>query len=135
ADPARFPLARHERVRVVAPVDLTDEASVRSFYDSIPNLWASVQSAGGYAGGPIADTSLATFREMLDTNAVTAFLCCREAVRKIRAAQGNPGGRLVNVAARPAVVPTAGLSAYAPSKAAVATLTLTLSEELAPERI
>src|SRR5438105_3782397 len=31
--------------------------------------------------------------------------------------------------------PTAGLSAYAPSKAAVANLTLTLSEELAQEKI
>jgi NAD(P)-dependent dehydrogenase (short-subunit alcohol dehydrogenase family) len=56
-------------------------------------------------------------------------------VRKIRAAPNRPGGRIVNVAARPAVIPTAGLAAYAPSKAAVASLTLTLSEELAPERI
>jgi NAD(P)-dependent dehydrogenase (short-subunit alcohol dehydrogenase family) len=33
------------------------------------------------------------------------------------------------------VIPTAGLSAYAASKAAVASLTLSLSEELAAERI
>ena len=33
------------------------------------------------------------------------------------------------------MIPTAGLSAYAPSKAAVASLTLTLAEELAAERI
>src|SRR5205823_10253322 len=68
-------------------------------------------------------------------NAVTCFLCCREAVRKMRSAPDSHGGRIVNVASKPAVVPAAGLSAYAASKAAVANLTLGLSEELAAERI
>ena len=83
---------------------------------------------------PIADTTLASFRSMMDTNAVSCFLCSREAVRKFRAT-GKQGGRIVNVAAKPALVPTAGLAAYAASKAAVASLTLSLSEELAAERI
>ena len=101
----------------------------------MPNLWASIHSAGAFAAGLIADTSLADFRSMMDVNAVTCFLCCREAVRRIRAHPGTPGGRLVNVAARPAVTPAPGVSAYAASKAAVASLTLGLSEELAAERI
>jgi NAD(P)-dependent dehydrogenase (short-subunit alcohol dehydrogenase family) len=134
-DPSEFPLARHERVRIVAPIDLADEDAVRSFYQSLPSLWASVHAAGGFAAGPIADTSLGDFRRMIDMNAVTCFLCCREAVRKIRGVPGSPGGRIVNVAARPAIIPTAGLSAYACSKAVVANLTLGLSEELAAERI
>jgi NAD(P)-dependent dehydrogenase (short-subunit alcohol dehydrogenase family) len=83
---------------------------------------------------PAAQTSLAEFRQMIDTNAVTCFLCCREAIRRIRGT-GKDGGRIVNVAARPALVPTGGLGAYAASKAAVAGLTLSLSEELAAERI
>lgn len=134
-DPAKFPLARNERVKVVAGVDLDNEGQVESFYRSLPPLWASVHAAGGFAAGPIVDTSLAVFRQMIDTNAVTAFLCCREAVRSIRTASGAPGGRIVNIAARPAIIPTAGLAAYAASKAAVANLTLSLSEELAGERI
>jgi NAD(P)-dependent dehydrogenase (short-subunit alcohol dehydrogenase family) len=134
-DPASFPLARHERVRVATPIDLADENAVRSFYESLPDLWASVHAAGGFTGGPIADTSLADFRKMFDVNAVTAFLCCREAVRRMRAAGAGVGGRIVNVAARPAVILAAGLSAYAASKAAVVNLTLGLSEELAGERI
>jgi NAD(P)-dependent dehydrogenase (short-subunit alcohol dehydrogenase family) len=134
-DPAKFPLARHERVKIVAPIDLGVEDSVRSFYESLPSLWASIHAAGGFTAGSIAETSLADFREMFETNAVTCFLCCREAVRKIRTSADNPGGRIVNVAAKPAVIPTAGLSAYAASKAAVANLTLSLSEELAGERI
>src|SRR5436305_13963482 len=83
-DPAKFPLAPHERVKVVAPVDLANEAAVQTFYQSLPAIWASVHAAGGFAAAPLAETSLADFREMFEINAVTCFLCCREAVRKIR---------------------------------------------------
>jgi NAD(P)-dependent dehydrogenase (short-subunit alcohol dehydrogenase family) len=134
-DPAAFRLAQHERVSIVAPIDLADEGTVQSYYQSLPTLWASIHTAGGFKAAPIAETSLPDFRQMIEINAVTSFLCCREAVRKIRTTPGNPGGRIVNVAARPAVIPTAGLSAYAASKAAVANLTQSLSVELAPERI
>ena len=134
-DPTQFPLARHERVNIVASIDLTSEDAVRSFYQSLPSLWASVHAAGGFTAASITETSLADFQQMIEINAVTSFLCSREAVRKIRSASGNPGGRIVNVAAKPAVIPTAGLSAYSASKAAVANLTLSLSEELAAERI
>ena len=134
ADPQRFPLAKDERVRVVAGIDLTDESAVTKFYGGLPSLWASIHVAGGFAASPIAETPLSQFDEMMSTNATTAFLCCREAVKKIRAS-GKGGGRIVNVASKPAVTPTAGLAAYAASKAAVVSLTLTLSEELAAERI
>jgi len=132
-DPARFPLAGHERVRVTAGIDLTDEKAVASFYSSLPSLWASVNTAGAFSAAPITETTLAMWKQMLDTNSLTCFLCCREAVRKIRASGG--AGRIVNVAAKPVLVPTGGLSAYAASKAAVASLTLSLSEELAAESI
>ncbi len=134
-DPAKFPLARHERVKIVAPVDLTDEAAVQSFYQSMPALWASIHTAGGFAAAPIADTSLADFRAMFEINAITTFLCCREAIRKIRAISPNPGGRIVNVAAKSALIPAANLAAYSAGKAAVANLTLTLAEELASQQI
>jgi NAD(P)-dependent dehydrogenase (short-subunit alcohol dehydrogenase family) len=134
-DPAKFPLAKNDRVHITPDIDLADESAVTNYYRSLPTLWASIHTAGGFNMAPLTDTSLADFREMLETNTITAFLCSREAVRKIRATTNAPGGRIVNVAARPALIPTPGLTAYAPSKAAVANLTLTLSEELAPERI
>ena len=133
-DAKEFPLVGHERVHVVPGVNLTDEAAVTSFYSALPRLWASVHSVGGFAMSPAGETPLAEFRKMIDTNAVTCFLCCREAIKRIRAT-GMDGGRIVNVAARPALVPTGGLAAYAASKAAVAGLTLSLSEELAADRI
>ena len=42
----------------------------------------------------------------IETNLVSAFLCCRAAVQ--RDAQGRGGGRIVNVAARPALEPRTG---------------------------
>jgi NAD(P)-dependent dehydrogenase (short-subunit alcohol dehydrogenase family) len=123
----------HERVHVESRIDLSDEAAVNHYYDSLPSLWASVHVAGGFAAGSIGETSLEMWKQMHDMNAVTCFLCCREAIRKIRGT--GEGGRIVNVTAKPALIPVAGLSAYATSKAVVASLTLTLSEELAAEKI
>src|SRR4051812_40016578 len=57
-DPARFPLARHERVKIAAPVDLADENAVSAFYESLPPLWASIHTAGGFAAGALLDTTL-----------------------------------------------------------------------------
>lgn len=122
-----------ERVHIESKIDLTDETAVSGFYQSLPSLWASVHTAGGFVAGSIGDTSLQMWKQMHDSNAVTCFLCCREAIRKIRATGG--GGRIVNVAAKPALIPAAGLSAYAASKAAVSSLTVGLSEELAAEKI
>jgi NAD(P)-dependent dehydrogenase (short-subunit alcohol dehydrogenase family) len=133
-DPDRFPLAGLAQVHIAPGVDLSNEANVAMFYKGLPSLWGSIHVAGGFAASPIADTPVSQFDEMMSTNATTCFLCCREAVKKIRAS-GKDGGRIVNVASKPAIIPTAGLAAYAASKAAVVSLTLTLSEELAAERI
>jgi NAD(P)-dependent dehydrogenase (short-subunit alcohol dehydrogenase family) len=123
----------HDRLHIESPIDLTDESAVGHFYGSLPSLWASVHVAGGFAAGPIGQTSLQMWKEMHDTNGVTCFLCCREAIGKMRGS--GDGGRIVNVAAKPALIPAAGLSAYAASKAMVTSLTLSLSEELAAEKI
>ena len=120
----------------VPGIDLTDEATVAAFYSDLPGLWASIHCAGSFAFGPIADTSLDTWSRMWALNATSSFVCCREAVRAIRRT-GGAGGRIVNVAARPAVDPAAGagMTAYAASKAAVGTLTVALARELVPEGI
>ncbi len=110
------------------PVDLRQEGEVEAYYGSLPELWASIHCAGGFAMSPLESTGLKDFRHMLDMNTVSAFLCCREAVGRM-----TGGGRLVNVAARPALEARggAGMAAYTASKAAVAALTESLAEELA----
>src|SRR5271170_6197383 len=60
--------AANDRIKIESPIDLTDEASVSQFYASLPSLWASVHVAGGFAAGPIGDTSLAMWKQMQDIN-------------------------------------------------------------------
>ena len=116
------------RVVTIPNVDLTDEGAVRAFYSSRPSLWASVHVAGGFKAAPVLETSLADLRGQLDLNLATAFLCCREAARNMRA--GGGGGRIVNVGSRAAAVPAGGAVAYTVAKAAVAALTQALADEL-----
>jgi NAD(P)-dependent dehydrogenase (short-subunit alcohol dehydrogenase family) len=68
----------------------------------------------------------------IESNLVSAFLCCRAAVNTM-----TKGGRIVNVAARPALEwrAGAGMAAYAASKAALAAMTVALSEEVAHDGI
>jgi NAD(P)-dependent dehydrogenase (short-subunit alcohol dehydrogenase family) len=115
-------------------VDVADERAVQEFYGSLGQVWASVHLVGGFTMAPVEKTSVADFRKMFEINAVTCFLCCREAVRAMRAG-GTLGGRVVNVAARPAVVPAGGMVAYSASKAAVASITQSLAEEVKADGI
>ena len=119
-------------VHDTAGVDLTDEAAVARWYAALPAPWASVHLAGGFLWAPVVDTTLAQLRAQLDINLVSAFLCAREAVRRMRAAGG---GRIVNVASRAALVPAGGLVAYTAAKAAVVGLTQSLAAEVADDGI
>lgn len=134
AAPKGFAFARHGRVTLTPGVELGDATSTEAFYATIPDLWASIHCAGGFAmsplGQPGSDASDDTFAGMMDANARTAFLCCRAAARAMLAS--GTAGRIVNVTARPGLDPRkgAGMSAYAASKAAVAAITVALAEEL-----
>jgi len=121
-----------DRVTLVGPIQLTDEADVARLYAGIDNLWASVHIAGGFAMTRLAETGKAALMAMLETNLVSCHLCCRAAVRSFRG-----GGRIVNVGARPGLEPRqgAGMSAYAASKAAVIALTQALAAEVAGDNI
>ena len=137
-----FPFTGHPRVRIAQGVDLTNELAVNQFYSELPPLWASVHIAGGFAMAPIVDISAADFDHQFRMNALTSFLCSREAVRSFRSRVAVPGsdlvgGRIVNIAARQALEPRlgAGAVAYTVAKAAVAALTESLGEELAAEGI
>jgi NAD(P)-dependent dehydrogenase (short-subunit alcohol dehydrogenase family) len=130
--PAHLPWRSHERVKA-ARVSLDDEGQVTAFYAGLSSLWASVHLVGGFAMAPIAQTTLADFEKQWRLNTVTCFLACREAITAMR--RGKAGGRIVNVAARPAVSPTGGMIAYATAKAGVAALTQALAAEVVGEQI
>ncbi|HEX9893439.1 MAG TPA: SDR family NAD(P)-dependent oxidoreductase [Gemmatimonadales bacterium] len=119
-------------VHLTGGVDLTDETAVEAFFASLPSLAASVHLAGGFQSNPIVETSRADLQQQLDINLVTAFLCCREAVKAMRK---HGGGRIVNVGSRAVEVPGRDQVAYTISKAAVAALTRALAVEVRGEGI
>jgi NAD(P)-dependent dehydrogenase (short-subunit alcohol dehydrogenase family) len=130
-----FPHRAHSRVQLVATGSLTEEAAVARLFDAVPNLWASIHLAGGFAFGPVSEIDKAAFMQQIETNLVTCFLCCRAAVRAM--ARGKAGGRIVNVSSRPGLEwrAGAGVAAYTASKAAVAALTTALAEEVVKDGI
>ena len=127
---ASFPYK--DRVTLVGPCELTNEADVARLYDGVDGLWASIHIAGGFAMSKLEETGKSGLMDMLNTNLVSCHLCCRAAVRAFAA-----GGRIVNVGARPGLEPRlgAGMSAYAASKAGVIALTQALAAELAAQDI
>ena len=131
AEAQRFPHKDNAKVKLIAVSDLSDEAAVAKVYAGL-DLWASIHIAGGFAPGKVADTGKAALMAQIDSNLVSCFLCCRAAM----AAMKN-GGRIVNIAARPALEPRsgAGMTAYTISKSGVATLTIALAEEVAKDGI
>jgi NAD(P)-dependent dehydrogenase (short-subunit alcohol dehydrogenase family) len=131
----RFPHRDHGRVALIPNVELSDEAAVVRLFEGVPQLWASIHLAGGFAGGPVAETSKRDLMHQIEGNFVTCFLCAREAVKAI--SRSGAGGRIVNVAARPALEwrTGAGMAAYTASKAAVAAFSAALAEEVAKDAI
>lgn len=130
--PSHLPWRVDPRVHALR-VSLDDEAQVTAFYDTLPELWASIHLVGGFAMAPIGATSLAAFESQWRLNSVTCFLACREAVRVMR--RSKKGGRIVNVAARPTQLPVGNMTAYAASKAAVVAVTQSLAAEVLSENI
>ena len=129
----RFPHRGDPNVRLMAVSDLADETAIAKVYAGV-TPWASIHIAGGFAMGKVADTDKAALMAQIDGNLVSCFLCCRAAVNAMLAAGG---GRIVNVAARPALEwrSGAGMTAYTISKSGVAALTVALAEEVAKDGI
>jgi NAD(P)-dependent dehydrogenase (short-subunit alcohol dehydrogenase family) len=133
----RFPHRGDAKVKLIAVADLADEATVAKVYDGLKAsdlLWASIHIAGGFAPGTVVATDKAALMAQIDGNLVACFLCCRAAVNAMAA---GGGGRIVNVAARPALEwrTGAGMTAYTVAKAGVAALTVALAEEVAKDGI
>jgi NAD(P)-dependent dehydrogenase (short-subunit alcohol dehydrogenase family) len=126
AEAQRFPTRGDAKVTLVAVSDLSDEAQVAKVYSGA-KPWASIHIAGGFAAGKVAETDKTALMAQIDSNLVSCFLCCRAAVNAMLA---SGGGRIVNVAARPALEwrSGAGMSAYTVAKTGVAALTVALAE-------
>lgn len=122
--------------RVLAlPADITVEADVTALVDAVATETGRLDVLVNCAG-PMRihkapeDTTLAEFREAIDSNIVGAFLCCREA-GKLMIRQG--GGRIVNISSMSGSIVNRFVhgGSYEISKAGMNMLTKTLAVEWA----
>jgi NAD(P)-dependent dehydrogenase (short-subunit alcohol dehydrogenase family) len=133
AEAQSFPSRDDPNVTLIAVTDLADETQVAKVYAGV-KPWASIHIAGGFASGKVTETDKKALMAQIDSNLTSCFLCCRAAAKGMLA---GGGGRIVNVAARPALEwrSGAGMTAYTVAKAGVAALTAALAEEVAKDGI
>ena len=82
------------------------------------------------------EMTLERWRTVIDVNVIGAFLCAREAARRLSSRHGGRGGAIVNVSSAAAYLGSPGEYVdYAATKAAIDTLTIGLGKELAAEGV
>ena len=114
-------------------LDINDESAVKEMFSDISDregrLDVLINNAGTASINHSLLTSIATVRQISDTNFIGTFLCCREAARLM---QPHRVGRIVNFASIAVPMKLEGEAVYAASKAAVISLTQILAREFAP---
>lgn len=120
-----------------ALADVTDPAQVAALYDTAEQRFGgvdiSVQNAGIITIARIEAMTEAEWDTVLDVNTKGVFLCCQEAIRRMR--RHGRGGRLINTASGQARQGFIFTPHYAASKFGVVGLTQSLAKEVAAEGI
>jgi NAD(P)-dependent dehydrogenase (short-subunit alcohol dehydrogenase family) len=121
--------------------DVAFEADVIEIFEgatrALGPLDGVVVNAGVVApGSHLADMSVERMRRVFDTNVLGAYVCAREAARRLSKSRGGAGGSIVLISSAAARIGGAGEYVdYAGSKGAIDTLTLGLAKELGPEGV
>ena len=121
---------RHESCGIEA-VDLTSAEAVEALWARIDGLsqvprWL-VNLTGGFVAGRVVDTNPEDFDRTWDLNLGSAWWSCRAGARRMAK---PPGGAIVNVSSRAALVDSPGSAVYSVAKAAVVKLTTILAAEV-----
>jgi NAD(P)-dependent dehydrogenase (short-subunit alcohol dehydrogenase family) len=89
---------------------------------------------GGFAR--VESVTASTLAQVMAVNVAGAFLCAREAVRRMSTSHGGAGGAIVNISSHAARIGSAGEWVhYAASKGAIDSFTIGLAREVATEGI
>jgi NAD(P)-dependent dehydrogenase (short-subunit alcohol dehydrogenase family) len=126
---------------ITVQADVADEAQVMAMFEKVDaklgRLDALVNNAGVVDVAERVDgMSAQRLRRMFDINVIGAFLCAREAVRRMSTRHGCSGGVIVNVSSAAARLGSpAQYVDYAASKGAIDVMTIGLAKEVATEGI
>ena len=117
--------------------DVTNKEAIVNLYDQAENAFGpvdiSMQNAGIITIRKVEDLTEADWDATMDVNTKGVFLCCQEAIRRMRRA--GKGGRLINTASGQARDGFIYTPHYAASKMGVVGITQSLAKEVALENI
>ncbi len=111
-------------------VDVTDEDSVRAFFDAVGTMDHLVVCPGDMATGSVYEMTPEDVRRCLDTKIVGQMLCVRHAGRKIA-----EGGSITLIAGGAGYKPYPDMCITAAANVAISGLGRSLAVELAPTRV
>jgi NAD(P)-dependent dehydrogenase (short-subunit alcohol dehydrogenase family) len=130
-----------DRKAITVAADVADEDAVTAMFQRVDRelgrLTALVNSAGIIGRqSPVAEMDAARINRILATNVTGAFVCAREAVRRMSKRSGGAGGEIVNVSSGASRFGSPGEYVdYAASKGAIDSFTIGLAKEVATEGI
>ena len=105
-------------------VDVADEGSVNALMDAVKTrhgrLDILINNAGINIRKPVHELSLAEWRQVIDTNLTSAFLCCHAAYPLMKAVGG---GKIINIGSMMSIFGASFAPAYAASKGGIVQLT------------
>lgn len=116
---------------IIIPTNLIEADAVAAMVRDVDEQFHTIDIlaniAGGFTMGPLLhETGDRDWDFMMDLNLRSIFNCCREVIPRMRQ---SGGGRIINISARAAREGKAKMGPYCASKAAVITLTESLSAE------
>ncbi|CAB3891735.1 putative oxidoreductase YgfF [Achromobacter anxifer] len=126
---------------VALQADVSQEDQVLRMYGELDRQLGRIDALVNNAGilerqMRVDEMSAERLLRVLSTNVIGAFLCAREAVRRMSPRHGGQGGAIVNVSSAAARLGSPNEYVdYAASKGALDTMTIGLSKEVAPEGI
>jgi NAD(P)-dependent dehydrogenase (short-subunit alcohol dehydrogenase family) len=121
--------------------DVAKESDVIRLFDAAQAELGPITALVNNAGilerqGRLDEMEAARFERVFATNITGAFLCAREAVRRMSTRHGGKGGAIVNVSSMASSLGSPGEYVdYAASKGAIDSLTIGLAREVAEEGI
>ncbi|MBD9424333.1 SDR family oxidoreductase [Pseudomonas sp. PDM15] len=134
-------ITAHGGVAHTVQADIAEEADVLRLFAELDEHYGRLDALINNAGILEAQMRLeqmdvARWQRVLATNVIGAFLCCREAVKRMSSRHGGDGGTIVNVSSMAARLgsPNEYID-YAAAKGAVDSLTIGLAREVAGEGI
>lgn len=124
-------LPKHDRI-IPHVADVADEEAVKNAVrvaaETMGGLDVLVNVAGIHRTTPLETLTLADFQRLLNVNLLGTFLFCREAMPYLRESKGV----VINTASTSATHAHPFMTAYAASKGAVLSFSLSLAAEVAP---